>query len=89
MASHAILDHALTCLILVRGGNLDDPGAAISTLATLIVEADDRLTDAVADARGHRYTWNRIAQRLGSTVPAARRRYAHHVRWRRQLHLFD
>ncbi len=26
-ASRAILDHALTCLILVRGGNLHDPGA--------------------------------------------------------------
>ncbi len=34
------------------------------------------------------YTWDRIAERLGSTIPAARHRYAEYARWRR-LHRFD
>ena len=88
-ACRAILDHALTCLILVRGGDPRDPGAAISTLVTLIAGADALLPDAVADARHRGYTWNRIAERLGSTIPAARRRYADYARCRRQqLDLF-
>jgi hypothetical protein len=89
VASRAILDHALTCLVLVRGGDLRDPGAAISTLVTLIAEAEARLPNAVVDARVHDYTWNRIAERLGSTISAARHRFAHHARCRQQLRLFD
>jgi hypothetical protein len=88
-ASRAILDHALTCLVLVRGGDLRDPGAAISTLVTLIAEAEARLPDAVVDARVRGYTWNRIAERLGCTISAARHRFADHARCRRQLRLFD
>ncbi len=88
-ASRAILDHALTCLILVRGGNLHDPGATISTLVSLLADAGARLPDAVADARDHSYTWNRIAERLGRTIPAARHRCADYARCRRQLRLFD
>ena len=88
-ACRAILDHAVTCLILVRGGDQHDPGAAISTLASLIADADDQLLDAVADARAHGYTWNRIAERLGTTIPAARHRFAGHLRRTRQLNLFD
>ncbi len=87
-ACRAILDHALTCLILVRGGDTHDPGATISTLVSLIVEADGRLYDAVADARDHGYTWNRVAERLGTTIPAARHRFAGYVRRPRQLDLF-
>jgi hypothetical protein len=87
--SHAILDHALTCLILVRGGNFQDPGATISALVSLITDAEARLPDAVADARALGYTWNRIAERLGSTIPATRRRYAGYARCRRQLRFFD
>lgn len=89
LASRAILDHALTCLVLVRGGDPRDPGAAISTLVTLIAEAEARLPDAVVDARVRGYTWNRIAERLGCTVSAARHRFADHARCRRQLRLFD
>jgi hypothetical protein len=88
-ANRAILDHALTCLILVRGGNLHDPGATISTLVTILADAQARLPDAVAKARDHGYTWSRIADRLGSTIPAARRRYADYARLCRQLRLFD
>ena len=88
-ASRAILDRALTCLVLARGGTPREPGATISTLVSLIVEADARLYDAVADARARGFTWNRIAERLGSTIPAARHRFAGYARWARQLELFD
>jgi hypothetical protein len=89
VASRAILDHALTCLVLVRGGDLRDPAAAISTLVTLIAEAEARLPDAVVDARVRGFTWNRIAERLGTTISAARHRFVDHARCRQQLSLFD
>lgn len=87
-ASRHILARALTCLILVRGGNLDDPGATISSLVSLIASAQARLDDAVADARDHRFTWNRIAERLGTSIPTARHRFADYVRYRRELRSF-
>jgi len=87
--SRAILDRAVACLILVRGGDPHDPGAVISTLVSLIADADDRLPDAVAGARAHGYTWNNVAERLGTTVPAARHRFAGHVLRPRKLDLFD
>lgn len=86
--SRAVLDQATACLVLLRGGDLQDPGASISTLATLIGDAEARLPDLVADARDGGYTWGRIAERLGSTIPAARHRYAEYARWRR-IHRFD
>ena len=85
----ALLDHAVAGLILARDGDPRDPGAVISTLVSLIADADDRLPDTVANARAHGYTWNRIAERLGSTVPAARHRFAGYVRRSCQLDLFD
>jgi hypothetical protein len=88
-ACRVILDRAVACLILVRGGDPHDPGAVISTLVSLIADADDRLPDAVAGARAHGFTWNRVAERLGVTVSAARHRFAGHVRRPRQLDLFD
>ena len=88
-ACRAILDRALTCLILARGGALDDPGATISTLVSFIADADGRLPDAVADARDRGYIWDCIAERLGTSIPAARHRYADYARWRRQLRRSD
>ncbi len=88
-ASRAILDRALNCLILARGGIPRDPGATISTLVSLIADADSRLPGAVAHARDHGYTWNRIAERLGSTIPAARHRFGGYSRRTGQLSLFD
>jgi hypothetical protein len=85
----AILDRALTCLILARGGDLHDPGASISTLASLLAEAQAHLPDAVADARALGYSWDRVAERLGCSISAARHRYADYARCRRQLDLFD
>lgn len=73
----------------VRGGNPHDPGAVISTLVSLIADADDRLPDAVACAHARGQTWNRVAERLGATISAARHRFAGYVRPPRQLDLFD
>ncbi len=87
-ASAALLDHAVACVVLLRGGDLQDPGSTISTLVIFINEAQSRLPDLVAHARDRGYTWDRIAERLGSTIPAARHRYADYVRLRRQLGLF-
>ena len=88
-ACDAILDHALSCLVMARGGKLRDPGATISTLASFAAEADARLIEAVADAREYGYTWDHIAQRLGSTISAARHRYADYARWRREVDRLD
>jgi hypothetical protein len=88
-ASSAILDHAISCMVLLRGGDLQDPGSITSALVTFVVDAQSRLPDLVADARDRGYTWSRIAQHLGSTTPAARHHYADYVRRRRQLELFD
>lgn len=85
----AILDRAVASLILARGGDPHDPGAIISTLVSLSADAGERLPDAVADARVRGYTWNRLAERLGTTIPAARYRFAGYVRRPRQLDLFD
>lgn len=62
-------------MIIPRGGHHHDPGATISVLVSLIVEADSRLPDTVAQARHHHYTWDQIADRLATTTPAARHRY--------------
>lgn len=85
VACRALLDDVVASLILLRGGHPKDPGATISVLASLIAEADSRLPDAVADARDHRYTWDRIAERLGTTIPTAQRRYSAHHRVRTEL----
>jgi hypothetical protein len=78
-----LLDDAITCLILERGGHLDDPGATISVLVSLMAEAECRLPDAVADARDRGYSWNSIVERLATTIPAARYRHVNYTRWRR------
>jgi hypothetical protein len=88
-ASSAILDHAIACMVLLRGGDLQEPGSTISALVTFIVDAQSRLPDLVADARDRGYTWSRIAEHLGSTIPAARHHYADYVRLRRELGPFD
>jgi hypothetical protein len=78
-----LIDNAVLGLILVRGGDPRDPGATISVLVSLIAEAEDRLPDAVADARDRGYRWWRVAERLATSVSIARHRYADYARWRR------
>jgi hypothetical protein len=71
------IDQAATTVILSRApGWLGDPGPTISVLVSLVYEAESRLDDAVADARDHGYSWDQIADRLGTSVTTARRRYA-------------
>jgi hypothetical protein len=88
-ASDAIIDHAVACMVLLRGGDLQDPGSAISALVTFIADAQARLPDLVADARDRGHTWSHIARHLGGTIPAARHRYAEYVRLRHQLEPSD
>ncbi len=77
-----LIDDAVSSLVAVRGGSPRDPGAIVSVLVSLAIEADARLPDAVADARDQGYTWDAIADRLATTVPAARHRYAWYARAR-------
>jgi hypothetical protein len=79
--SARLLEKAVTSLILLRSPMwLGDAGPAISVLASLAVQADDLLFDAVASARDQDYTWGEIAGRLGCSAIAARRRYAPYTR---------
>lgn len=84
----ALVDQAVESLVLLRSPmELGDAGATISALVSLIVEADSRLPDAVADVRGQGDTWDDIASRLATTVATARRRYARYARGRTPLDL--
>jgi len=83
LASRTILEVAVLDLTLYRGGQYGDPGATISVLVSLDAEAQAWLIEAVADARDFGYSWDRIAERLGSTVSAARHRYAAYAAGRR------
>ncbi len=78
----ALIDGAVSELIRWRNGCPDDAGARVSCLLSLAVEADDRLRDAVADARAQRYSWDDIAQRLATSTTTARRRFAAYARVR-------
>ncbi|MGH9057916.1 MAG: hypothetical protein ACRDZY_00135 [Acidimicrobiales bacterium] len=82
-----LVDDAVSSLIVLRGGSQKDPGAYISVLVSLAVETDGRVPDAVADAREKGYSWDCIADRLATTVAAARHRYAWYVSARRSFPL--
>lgn len=84
IASRTILEAAVLDLTLFRGGSYGDPGASLSVLASLIADAQDLLLTTVADALDFGYTWNLIASRLGSSVSAARHRYAADANWLRR-----
>lgn len=75
-----LIDDAIDTLAVNRSPRgLRDPGARVSGLLSLRDQADDALTDAVADARRHGYSWDDIAMRLATTAATARRRYAAHL----------
>ncbi len=61
--------------------------ATFSAKKSIVDQSAAKMTGVDARVRG--YTWSRIAERLGSTIPATRRRYADYARCRRQLGLFD
>lgn len=73
----AVLDEAITSLGNTRGMQwLGDSGVTIHLLISLIQQAQDRLPQAVAEARDQEYTWAEIADLLGVTRASAWQRYA-------------
>ncbi len=81
-ASRALLDDVVASLVVLRGGSTHDPGATISVLVSLDAEIEDRLANDVWLARHHGFSWDQVAERLGLTPGAARRRYSEQVRSR-------
>ncbi len=81
----ALIHGAAAELIRRRNGRADDAGAQVSALLSLAIEADDRLHDAVADAREQHYSWEDIAQRLATTSATARRRFGAYARERNAI----
>ena len=88
--STRVVDDAVRSLLARRGpSEADDAAAMLAVLVSIVVEADSRLPDAVADARDQGCTWEQIAMRMAMTVPAVRHRYAGYARWRRGVPLED
>ena len=75
-ASAMLLDSAIDALVTVRGGRPSDPGARLSVLASLSAELDERTCLVVSRARRCQLSWEIIAERLATTVPRAKSRYA-------------
>lgn len=75
-ASATLLDSAIDALVTVRGGRPSDPVARLSVLASLSAEVDERTHHVVARARSRKVSWEIIAERLATTPPRARSRYA-------------
>jgi hypothetical protein len=80
--SLAVVGQAVASLACTRGSGPGDAGAVLSSLASLVAEAQSRLPDAVADARDQDYTWAEIAGRLASSAATVRRRYGDYACWR-------
>lgn len=79
-----IVEEAVAWLLAVRAPAwAGDPGPRVSVLVSLAGEAEDRVCDAVAEARWEGYSWDQIASRLCVSVAAARRRYGGYARWSR------
>ncbi|MGH8302774.1 MAG: hypothetical protein ACRET5_15045 [Steroidobacteraceae bacterium] len=84
--SSGLLDEAVRSLVILRGGSLGDPGAKLSVLASLLTQAEARITDVVWLARTrHGYSWGQVAERLGLVTDTARKRYSTYVRIRSEL----
>jgi len=77
-----IREAAVTLTIFRAPMGLGDAGATVSVLVSLAAEADGQLWEAVADAHDQGYTWDQIADRLATSVTAARRRFAAYTKWR-------
>jgi hypothetical protein len=75
-ATEAILDEAVASLGPLRGLDwLGDAAITVHLLASLQRQIQDRLPDAVADARDQDYSWAEIGDLLGLTRAAAWHRY--------------
>ena len=81
-----LIEQTVECLVLLRSPmHLGDAGATIAALVSLAAQIDNRLPDAVTQARDQGYTWDAIANRLATTTTTARRRYAAYTQWRPPL----
>jgi len=77
--SEAVLAEAVEALAKLRTAHwLGDSAVTLHALASLIAQADNLLTGAVADARDQALTWSEIAQLLGTSQATAARRYRKH-----------
>lgn len=83
--TQVLVERAVESLVVLRGSGRGDAGAVLSCLASLIVEAQAGLPDAVADARDGEYTWAEIGGRLAASASAVRRHYGDYARWRASL----
>jgi hypothetical protein len=76
-ATEAVLDQAVDTLANLRGmGWNGDAATSLHLLTSLIAEAQQRLPQAVADARDQDCSWAEIADLLGVTRASAWPRYA-------------
>ena len=77
------LEEATALLATVRfPGSWGDATAVLHALASLIAEAEARISHAAADAIDQDHSWQDIATCLGISTHVARRRYAGYVRTR-------
>jgi hypothetical protein len=75
-----VIEHAIDTLGTLRQmPSHDDPGATLHLLTSLIAQAQQRLTRAVADARHQNYSWAQIADLLGVTRASAWQHYGRHT----------
>ena len=74
--SLAVLTGAIDTLARLRTVYwLGDSAVHLHALTSLIAQAQQLLPQAVHDARDQELTWNQIGELLGTTAPAAARRY--------------
>ena len=74
--SHHTLNDAIDTLALLRGMAPPDSSVTLHILTSLHAEIEQRLPQAVADARDQDYSWAQIADLLGVTRASAWQRYA-------------
>lgn len=78
-ATAAVLDEATVILTLLRSPmQLGDRLAELHALASLLAQIHNSLPDVVAEARDQGHSWDGIAEQLGVSAGAARRRYTPH-----------
>ena len=82
--SDAVVAFAVNDLVLLRSPMWSgDAGAVLHALASMAVQIEAWLPDAVAEARSQDYSWPEIARFIGVKPATARRRFADHVaNWR-------
>jgi len=74
--SATVLSEAIDALAALRTPYwLGDSGVHLHALASLLLQAQQLLPEAVADARDQELSWDEIGQLLGVSASTAARRY--------------